>query len=79
MYDKYSKINSFTQGSVLPKHKGILFSTGAAAAGATFSAFQANGSLISFGLTFAANTSEIYPIQVQRITLGSGLTAFYLN
>jgi hypothetical protein len=79
MYDKYSKFSSITSGAILPKHKGILISTGAAAVGATFTAFQSNGTLISFGLTFPANTSEVYPIQVQRMAVPAGLTAFFVN
>lgn len=79
MYDKYSKITPFNVNSNLPKNKGILFVAGANT-GATVTAVQATGGGVSIGLTFSANTTNVFPVQVQKVTaLGSGLTGYYLN
>jgi hypothetical protein len=79
MYDKYSKFNPITLNAVLPKHKGLLVIAGANGA-INIDSFKTDSSILSMGLTFAANTTNIVPFQVQKVTtLGTGLTAFYLN
>ena len=80
MYDKYSKITPFTLSSNLPKNKGIMFVCGASTSGATVTAVKGTNGVVSIGLTFSANTTNIFPIQVQQVTaLGSGLTGYYLS
>jgi len=82
MYDKYFSVNTLPGVNVpIPKHKGILVSTNAAAT-ITF-IFGTNpgvGGTMSAGLTFSAGTS-ILPIQPYALgaTLASGVTAFYIN
>lgn len=80
MYDKYFLLNTLPGVNVqIPKHKGILVSTNAAAT-VNFVFLSTMGTTLSAGLTFSSGTS-ILPIQPYALgaTLGSGVTAFYIN
>ena len=81
MYDKYFTANQFSLGSTkLPKHKGILFSGGVAATGAS-TIHVVNPAGATAAMSIIVNQSPyILPMQVYAITtLASGMTAAYIN
>ena len=80
MYDKYFTAQSFTVGSKIPKHKGIMF-IGATAGTKTSTVHFINNSGNTFSVSLDVNsTPYILPVQIYTVqTLATGCTAYYLN
>lgn len=81
MYDKYFQANPITIGSIIPRHKGILFSGATAAGvGVTLSLMSRTGQTFNTPIRFD-NTPNFFPMEVHSIpvALPAGITAFYIN
>jgi hypothetical protein len=82
MYDKYFIVNPVaTDGTAIPKCKGMLVNVSGASAGVTFHFRGANsGNTLQTYLTFTtgANVLSIQPYSIPS-NLPAGVTAFYLN
>ena len=81
MYDKYFRLNSIaTDGSLIPKCKGILINVPSGPVGVTFHFKNISGNTFQAALHFPTG-ANILPVQAHAIvtTLPSGCTAFYLN
>jgi len=81
MYDKYLRGNTFSTGqTLLPKHKGFLFSHSiSGGADATFMFIDDNGNTFFMGLTFASGIN-ILPMGVHSVVnMAAGLTGLRLN
>lgn len=81
MYDKYFTTLQFSLNTILPKHKGILFSGGTAGTNAAAAVHVFNNSGGTATASILINSSPyILPIQLATVTsLPAGLTAWYLN
>jgi hypothetical protein len=82
MYDKYFIVNPIaTDGTLIPKNKGILVNNSTASAvGVTFYFKNATGNTFQTALTFTqgSNIVSIQPYGMPA-ALPAGCTAFYLN
>jgi hypothetical protein len=80
MYDKYNKIYPIDIAKDLPKHKAVYLTAGAQGHIAFQGYGATGGTLAGCGITLAANSYTIFPLQLYRVTsINGGLTGWLLN